>query len=860
MSYRIPAVHRIMAITALLGCASAFAQGESAGIEIPKPTDVRFAVQLFAENPSIVHPVGIAFDAQGRLLVIESHTHFPPGGYKGLKHDRILALKDTSGDGKADSITTFFEGSIKTMDLAVHPDKSVYISPRNEIIRLRDTDGDGKADEKTRIVYLETKGNYPHNGLCGLTFDPAGNLYFGMGENLGADYTLIGSDGKKISDGAEGGNIFWCTNDGGKMRRVATGFWNPFGTCFDNTGRLFVTDNDPDSSPPCRLIHVVDGGNYGYQFRYGRSGLHPFQSWNGQLPGTLGMVAGTGEAPCEVMVINSKAWPAEYQGDLLVASWADHRIERYKLKPKGASFEAERQTLIQGGKDFRPVGLTIGPDGALYFSDWVLRDYKLHGKGRIWRMKLKIGKTLAANVPVKLGQRISDPLRAQSQALVKDATESGKIDDLLALLTDKDAFVATAARTHLAASHTKLRGIDLQSIKDPDQRIAILLAWRQSRIEEATKLVPAFLNDVDSEVRFQAIKWIADERLETFRRQIIEGLNRSELTPRMFMAYATAMARLEGRAAGDRKLAGYYFQKLLDPKSSPGLKIMALRVLPPNHKSLRLKHLTRLLKQKDPALRIEAIRSLSEHPNAKRAGTLSALAADSKADPRERTWAIIGLSQDPQSHKDLFLKLLENETGVLQLEAARIIGRIIPEPDDRIASAMKKNPQLASVLNRGKPKDRPAYDQTDAWLERLEGKADIEAGRRIFFHPQLAGCFRCHQSEGRGATLGPDLTLIARRADRKAVLESIVQPSKQVAPRYTSWLIETADGQKRLGYLQRQSHNEQSYMGADGKVFSIARDKIINRTMTNISLMPQNMVDGLTDQELRNLMAYLMRN
>ena len=181
--------------------------------------------------------------------------------------------------------TTFFEGTKHTMDIAVHPDGSVYLATRNEILRLKDTKGTGKADVKERIAFLDTKGDYPHNGLSGLCFDSQGNLYFGMGENLGASYKMIGSDGTTISGEGDGGHIFWCTADGKKLRKVATGFWNPFGICRDIYGRMFAVDNDPDAMPPCRLLHVVEGGDYGFQFRYGRSGRHPFQAWNGELPG-----------------------------------------------------------------------------------------------------------------------------------------------------------------------------------------------------------------------------------------------------------------------------------------------------------------------------------------------------------------------------------------------------------------------------------------------------------------------------------------------------------------------------------------------------------------------------------------------
>src|SRR5262245_30579593 len=270
------------------------------------------------------------------------------------------------------------------MDLAVHPDGSVYVATRNEILRLRDTKGTGQADEKTRVVFLDTKGDYPHNGLSGLCFDSQGNLTFGMGENLGAAYKLIGADGKTFAGEGDGGHIFWCTADGKNLRRIATGFWNPFGICRDIFGRLFAVDNDPDEMPPCRMLHVVEGGDYGYQFRYGRSGKHPFQCWDGQLPGTLPMVSGVGEAPCQVLSYESDGLPDEYRGKLLVSSWADHRIELYEVRPRGASVEAVRKPFIQGGADFHPVGIAVAPDGSLFISDWVKSDYPLHGKGAVW--------------------------------------------------------------------------------------------------------------------------------------------------------------------------------------------------------------------------------------------------------------------------------------------------------------------------------------------------------------------------------------------------------------------------------------------------------------------------------------------
>jgi hypothetical protein len=81
--------------------------------------------------------------------------------------------------------------------------------------------------------------------------------------------------------------------------------------------------------------------------------------------------------------------PEEYRGELLVTSWGDHRIERYHLTPRGASFSAEMKPVVRGGENFRPVGMALAPDGSLYFSDWVDKSYNVHGKGRVWRLSAK---------------------------------------------------------------------------------------------------------------------------------------------------------------------------------------------------------------------------------------------------------------------------------------------------------------------------------------------------------------------------------------------------------------------------------------------------------------------------------------
>ncbi|MCA9005087.1 MAG: hypothetical protein KDA70_07405, partial [Planctomycetaceae bacterium] len=91
-------------------------------IKTPRSLDDRVKIELFASEPDIVTVTGLTVDQQNRVYVVESHTHFRPENYQGPKADRIRLLQDTTGDGHADRIQTFYEGSTETMNVAAHPD------------------------------------------------------------------------------------------------------------------------------------------------------------------------------------------------------------------------------------------------------------------------------------------------------------------------------------------------------------------------------------------------------------------------------------------------------------------------------------------------------------------------------------------------------------------------------------------------------------------------------------------------------------------------------------------------------------------------------------------------------------------
>lgn len=867
--------------------------GAAPPADTPHTTDERLLIELFAAEPDLVTPTGIAVDDHGRVLVIESHTHFRPDDYQGPPADRIRVFEDTDGDGRADRISTFFEGTRFTMNLAVYRDGTVYVATRNELFRLRDADGDGQAEERTQIARLDTPGNYPHNGLSGFAFDFAGDVYFGLGENLGADYRLIGSDGTTLSGGGEGGNIYRCRADGSGLRRIATGFWNPFHLAFDAFGRLFAVDNDPDSRPPCRLLHVVPDGDYGYRFRNGRKGLHPFTAWNGELPGTLPMVAGTGEAPSGIVAYESDGLPCDYRGQLLVTSWGDHRLDRFELQPRGASFVSRAVPFVTGGENFRPVGVVVAPDGSLYVSDWVDKSYSLHGKGRIWHIRAKQPATperpRQPRQAIHSRQRVlrekaarameadDAELSADSELPLLRAEALRQVDDaaredvLLAALHDADPFIRQAARVGLRRVDDTPKLLTLAASDDPAVRLAILLILRESPDAHAKAALPGFLADADPAVRFAAVQWVAEAALPEYRPRV-EALLAESGTRDLFEGCLAALERLDSKADPaaptdpNQESAGEeYVVRLLSAEATPtAIRTRALRMLRPNHPSLTVDRLKQWLSSPDDGLRLEAIRTLRESSAIGADAVLAKLAANAALPSHLRVEAVMGLSGQRPAEVELLLALAADNDGVLRDEALRSLRKTELTGEQRavlrgLADRDAKTAALvARILDDRSDEALPPAADVPAWLSLLNEGGDLAAGERVFFHPKGPGCYRCHQSDGRGGRIGPDLTATARLLDRRRLVESILQPSKEIAPQFVTYTLATTDGRVLTGLLLGETTSgEQTYADTAGRLFTLRPADIDQRQPHAKSIMPDDLVGSLTLQEFRDLVSFL---
>ena len=114
---------------------------------------------------------------------------------------------------------------------------------------------------------------------------------------------------------------------------------------------------------------------------------------------------------------------------------------------------------------------------------------------------------------------------------------------------------------------------------------------------------------------------------------------------------------------------------------------------------------------------------------------------------------------------------------------------------------------------------------------------------------------------GRGLEVGPDLTTISRQAGggRKWLLTHVLGPNAEVAPYFGPQMITTKDGQTRMGFIAGREGKAQSYIGSDGKIFPVFKTDVTAREEVPISLMPPGLLMPMTSQEIRDLIAYVLR-
>jgi putative heme-binding domain-containing protein len=146
--------------------------------------------------------------------------------------------------------------------------------------------------------------------------------------------------------------------------------------------------------------------------------------------------------------------------------------------------------------------------------------------------------------------------------------------------------------------------------------------------------------------------------------------------------------------------------------------------------------------------------------------------------------------------------------------------------------------------------------QQIADLSEHEGRGMAERGRLIF---TKAKCVKCHRFQSEGEGVGPDLTSVRRRFQRKEIVESIVYPSQVISDQYRMVQVETKEGQVYVGMpIPGSSKNDKLVLLlSDTTKLEIPKSRIEEQTTSKISVMPAGLLDPLSLQEVADLLAFL---
>jgi putative heme-binding domain-containing protein len=141
--------------------------------------------------------------------------------------------------------------------------------------------------------------------------------------------------------------------------------------------------------------------------------------------------------------------------------------------------------------------------------------------------------------------------------------------------------------------------------------------------------------------------------------------------------------------------------------------------------------------------------------------------------------------------------------------------------------------------------------------ELLKLAGDVAHGKDLFHKTAGVQCRNCHRIAGDGTELGPDLSQIGKKLDRAKLLESILEPSRNIEPQFVTWVVETTAGKVVTGILVRKDETEMIVKDAQNKQHRLLMSEVEGAHPQQKSLMPELLLREMTAQQVADLLAYL---
>ena len=336
-----------------------------------------FEVSVVASEPLVRQPVAMEFDDRGRLWVIQylqypnpaglkrvqvdrfSRTRYdrvpepPPKGPRGA--DRITVLEDTDGDGRMDRGKDFIDGLNLTTGIAFGH-SGVFVLNVPYLLFYPDRNRDDVPDGDPEVLLSGFGMEDAHSVANSLTFGPDGWLYGCQGSTVTANVRGI-----EFQQGVWRYHPLTL-----EFELFCEGGGNSWGLDFDYVGNLLYSTNWGGNV----LLHGVQGGYFVKAFAkhgalhnphaYGFFDHAPHKNFRG------------GHVTVGGIVYQGDSFPESFRGKSIAGDLLGHGVYWHDIAPRGSTFQTAHggELLVANDTWFAPTDVTMGPDGAIYVSDW----------------------------------------------------------------------------------------------------------------------------------------------------------------------------------------------------------------------------------------------------------------------------------------------------------------------------------------------------------------------------------------------------------------------------------------------------------------------------------------------------------
>jgi putative heme-binding domain-containing protein len=637
---------------------------------------------------------------------------------------------------------------------------------------------------------------------------------------------------------APGGYVAKTDLDGKKWEIITSGYRNPFDFAFNADGEMFVYDADMEwdmGMPwyrPTRVNHATSGSELGWRSGTGKWPAYYVDS----LPAMVDIGPGS---PVGVTFGYGAKFPEKYQKALFICDWTFGTIFAIHIEPHGSTYTATKEDFLSR----TPLPLTdvvISPvDGAMYFT--------IGGRGaqsELFRVTYT-GKLPTDPVAYTDSRSEADrAIRHKIEAFHRPAENpEAAVEFLLPYLNHPDRFIRYAARVALEHQPVKFWQDKLPS-KTPNEIIGGVVALAR----QGDKSVQPRLLE-----RLAQLNWTSlseEDKLDLLRAYQLVFIRTGAPTKE---AAASVLARLDSHFPSEYDRVNRELVQLLVYLESPTVVEKATRLLREPSRPMTQAGLEEVLtRNRGYGGSIENM--LKHAPDLQKLHYVFVLRNAKTGWDLDRWKAYFGYLNEARTKSggasyQGFINNMEKDAFANASDA------------DRLAI------EASGLRKPFKPKELPkpigpGKEWTTADLiglgAKLEKGRNFKNGERAF---SAARCVVCHRIGGDGGATGPDLSQVAGRFGIKDLAEAIVEPSKVVSDQYKASVVRTIEGKTYVGKIVNDAKGKYTIVvdpEDSTKVVEVARDEVESVKPSNVSLMPEKLLNTLNENEVLDMLAYML--